>query len=86
MYTPMYTVEEDFLLRLLFYNNINSSYGARGRTRTCNPRLRRPELYPVELRARCGARFYTKNEWRRRMDFRKDYRDLEEVMLDEKMG
>ncbi len=29
-------------------------YGAPGRTRTCNPRLRRPMLYPVELRAhRC---------------------------------
>ena len=26
-------------------------YGAPGRTRTCNPRLRRPMLYPVELRA-----------------------------------
>ncbi len=26
--------------------------GAPGRTRTCNPRLRRPMLYPVELRAR----------------------------------
>jgi hypothetical protein len=25
--------------------------GAPGRTRTCNPRLRRPVLYPVELRA-----------------------------------
>ena len=25
--------------------------GALGRTRTCNPRLRRPMLYPVELRA-----------------------------------
>ena len=27
--------------------------GAPGRTRTCNPRLRRPVLYPVELRAQC---------------------------------
>ncbi len=27
--------------------------GAPGRTRTCNPRLRRPVLYPVELRALC---------------------------------
>ena len=26
-------------------------FGAPGRTRTCNPRLRRPVLYPVELRA-----------------------------------
>ncbi len=25
--------------------------GAPGRARTCNPRLRRPVLYPVELRA-----------------------------------
>jgi hypothetical protein len=26
--------------------------GRRGRTRTCDPRLRRPVLYPAELRAR----------------------------------
>ena len=26
--------------------------GRRGRTRTCDPRLRRPVLYPTELRAR----------------------------------
>jgi hypothetical protein len=26
--------------------------GAPGRTRTCDPRLRRPVLYPTELRAR----------------------------------
>ena len=26
--------------------------GRRGRTRTCDPRLRRPMLYPPELRAR----------------------------------
>ena len=30
---------------------LNSPVGAPGRTRTCNPRLRRPMLYPVELRA-----------------------------------
>ena len=30
------------------------SYGAPDRTRTCNLRLRRPLLYPVELRARFG--------------------------------
>ena len=28
-----------------------TNHGAPGRTRTCNPRLRRPMLYPVELRA-----------------------------------
>ncbi len=28
-----------------------AGYGAPGRTRTCNPRLRRPMLYPVELQA-----------------------------------
>lgn len=27
---------------------------ARGRTRTCDLRLRRPTLYPTELRAQCG--------------------------------
>ena len=52
MYTHMYTVEEDFLLRLLIFIDIKSRYGAPGRNRTCNPRLRRPVLYPVELRAR----------------------------------
>ncbi len=31
--------------------NFNPLIGAPGRTRTCNPRLRRPMLYPVELRA-----------------------------------
>jgi hypothetical protein len=30
--------------------------GAPGRTRTCDPRLRRPMLYPPELRARAGNR------------------------------
>jgi hypothetical protein len=30
--------------------------GAPGRTRTCNPRLRRPMLYPVELRAHYNGR------------------------------
>ena len=29
--------------------------GAPGRTRTCDPRLRRPVLYPPELRAHIGA-------------------------------
>src|SRR5262245_8701472 len=29
--------------------------GAPGRARTCNPRLRRPVLYPIELRALKGA-------------------------------
>lgn len=58
MYTLMHTVEEDFLLRLLIYIDNKSRSGAPGRTRTCNPRLRRPVLYPVELRAR-GSQFYT---------------------------
>src|SRR5688500_13590623 len=30
--------------------------GAPGRTRTCGPRLRRPVLYPTELRARAGVK------------------------------
>ena len=29
--------------------------GAPGRIRTCDPRLRRPMLYPTELRARSGG-------------------------------
>ena len=40
----------------------SKSTGAPGRTRTCDPRLRRPVLYPTELRAHglqstspCGA-------------------------------
>ena len=32
--------------------------GAPDRNRTCNPRLRRPVLYPVELRAQCSAAFH----------------------------
>ena len=31
---------------------LTTGYGAPGRTRTCDPRLRRPMLYPAELRAR----------------------------------
>ena len=30
---------------------LRSPYCTPGRTRTCNPRLRRPLLYPVELQA-----------------------------------
>ena len=45
-------------------------FGAPGRTRTCNPRLRRPMLYPVELRAR--RRFdlgrATRRDWSGRRD------------------
>ena len=45
----------------------NFGYGAPGRTRTCNPRLRRPMLYPVELRAhRCRLNIRasaTAEEW-----------------------
>ena len=33
-----------------------SKSGAPGRTRTCDPRLRRPVLYPTELRARAMGR------------------------------
>ncbi len=32
-------------------NQWPKDFGAPGRTRTCNIRLRRPVLYPVELRA-----------------------------------
>ena len=31
------------------------TYGRRGRDRTCNPRLRRPVLYPIELLARASC-------------------------------
>src|SRR5690554_1601917 len=37
--------------------------GAPGRTRTCNPRLRRPMLYPVELQAQVSV-FHDWSEWR----------------------
>src|SRR5579875_3765414 len=33
---------------------MGSRIGRRGRNRTCNPRLRRPVLYPIELLARAG--------------------------------
>ena len=33
--------------------------GAPGRARTCDPRLRRPVLYPAELRARMAVNYYT---------------------------
>ena len=32
-------------------NHLHNRYGAPGRIRTCDPRLRRPMLYPTELRA-----------------------------------
>ena len=35
---------------------MQTSVGAPGRTRTCNPRLRRPMLYPVELQAQNPVR------------------------------
>ena len=35
---------------------MQTSVGAPGRTRTCNPRLRRPMLYPVELQAQNSVR------------------------------
>ena len=46
-----------------------SKTGAPGRTRTCDPRLRRPVLYPTELRAHnnlrnaatCCGNFYARN-------------------------
>ena len=36
-----------------------SEVGAPGRTRTCGPRLRRPVLYPTELRARASVCYWT---------------------------
>src|ERR1035437_7946990 len=39
-----------FFLRAKSANSLGN--GAPGRTRTCDPRLRRPVLYPPELRAR----------------------------------
>ena len=49
----------------------NARNGAPGRTRTCDPRLRRPVLYPTELRARdpsgdrCEYRTLVRNHRRR---------------------
>ncbi len=37
--------------QLNYIHHINNGCGAPGRVRTCNLRLRRPLLYPVELRA-----------------------------------
>jgi hypothetical protein len=51
--SPRYRVKPDpsgpmpFSLRIL-----RVALDARGRTRTCDPRLRRPSLYPAELRGR----------------------------------
>src|ERR1700710_1308823 len=33
------------------FRPVRRAHGAPGRTRTCDPRLRRPVLYPAELRA-----------------------------------
>ena len=41
-----------FCIEICISDWFKLNYGAPGRTRTCNPRLRRPMLYPVELRAR----------------------------------
>ena len=51
MYTAMYTVEEDFLLRLLKSLDIISEYGTPGEIRTPDPLVRSQVLYPAELRA-----------------------------------
>ena len=40
-----------------------SKHGAPDRNRTCNPRLRRPVLYPVELRARGKPPRTNSNAW-----------------------
>src|SRR5215204_2386952 len=40
------------LSRICFSRGTRFNGGAPGRARTCNLRLRRPTLYPVELRAR----------------------------------
>ena len=44
------------LVYLVFNSSGRSSDGAPGRTRTCDHRLRRPVLYPAELRALDGPR------------------------------
>ena len=46
------------------------SGGAPGRTRTCNPRLRRPMLYPVELQAQIHSAAGPPIERRRSKTFR----------------
>ena len=52
MYTNMYTVEEDFLLRLLIFIDIKSRYGAPREIRTPDQLVRSQLLYPAELWAR----------------------------------
>jgi hypothetical protein len=43
-----------YQLSYAHHNRDFSRNGALGRTRTCDPRLRRPVLYPVELQAQIG--------------------------------
>jgi hypothetical protein len=49
------------------YNRIGT-IGAPGRTRTCDPRLRRPMLYPAELRAQGTKTSPTHLSWSERWD------------------
>ena len=52
----MYTVEEDFLLRLLIFIDIKSRYGAPREIRTPDQLVRSQLLYPAELWAQ-GAEY-----------------------------
>ena len=51
LYTIMYTIVSIKRSKSLFLLIFNRISGAPERTRTSNPRLRRPMLYPVELQA-----------------------------------
>lgn len=44
------------------HHNVAGANGAPGRSRTCDPRLRRPLLYPTELRAHSDPEKWS--EWR----------------------
>ena len=51
------------------------SCSARGRTRTCDPRLRRPSLYPAELRGRGAPEYLSHSRASRRPSRRIAHRD-----------
>jgi hypothetical protein len=47
----------------------SANTGAPGRTRTCDPRLRRPVLYPPELRARVVDKHQCRDDLRASVRF-----------------
>lgn len=55
-YLSVYSITKSLTFQLRYLRcfgtiSVNDYNGAPGRTRTCGPRLRRPMLYPAELRA-----------------------------------